>query len=760
MKVRCGGRGLGVPLMIALVVLGLILPQHPATAASSITVTPLSATVVEGPDWSFGAPGGRWDFEGPTDGWGMSPSENPPSTFDAWARPSGGSIFMSARRTLHLLYAQTGGVPALSNGHIAVDGTRWDLMSGYVRVDKPAYLFVQSRQCDMVSTSSPRPDCVTENVSSARALETGWNLLTNVPVSGSGWDSAVEGVQLRVCPRVGNSCSTDPETALVTEIAWVRLADASMPNITLQIGSGNPTRVGWQRVPDRGRASDKGEVAAFGSSVTFPAGALEPGSYQFRAYDGSDWGAWSSTVTVQSRPRPVVLQPDALGEASDWSSVVRGDPWDFASTADIDLVSGLKSWSVTNGWLLGTSTYSDPWVMLPMSGKRVNTRRWHRLSIRLDNPGAWHITGFSGLVGRWLWWPADTPTGGLPITGDDVILPGGTGWVHVDLETNPRSRVEEEGGPKRGWSELGEVRAVRWDPHEVKDERGFGIDTVRIGRNDRVNSSEQFLITWRDDGWRTGTTAEVALAGKPGQMGAVIGTVPMTSSQGQLLWTNPGSFRGTYWVRVSLTSSDGARTDTWSTGPLDVTERATFVDVASNNVFSDDIDWMVAGRLASGASDYFRPGDGTRRQEMAAYLYRIAGNPRGVSPTCAKSPFLDIPVDHTFCGEIAWARDVGIAGGFLDGTYRPLMRVSRAAMTAFLHRTSAFLGHDVELDGTCSTKPFDDIATSHDFCWNIAWASNEGITSGYSDGTFRASTEISRGGMAKFVHQMDDAGLS
>lgn len=752
-------RRVGGVVVGALLASALLMSAGPVAASSSITVTPAVSTVTEGPDWSFSAPGGRWDFEGPTDGWPLSPSEDPPSSFNAWARPVGGSIIMPDRRTLHLLFAQSGAVPALNNGHITVDGTRWNRLSAYVHVDKPAYLFVQSRQCDMASVSSPRPGCVTANASSAQALSTGWNLLADVPVSGSGWDSAIEGVQVRVCPRVSNACSTDPGTPLTTQIAWARLADTTMPTLSLAIANGSATRIGWQRTPDRGRASDKGEINAFGSSISFPAGALEPGTYQFRAFDGTAWGSWSTPVTVQTRPRPVVLDPDAMGEQTDWATSVRGNPWDFASTNDVHDVGGVKSWSVTGGWLRGTSIWGDPWTMLAMNNKRINTRRWHRLSVHVDNPGAWHITGWSGMLGRWLWWPADTPTGGSPITGDDVIVPGGTGWVHVDLKTNPRSRVEEDGGPRRGWTDLGEVRAVRWDPHEVKAERAFGVGEIRLGRNDRVNAQEQFLIRWRDDGWRPGTTAQIALVGKPGQMGAVIGTVDMNSANGEFLWTNPGMWRGTYWVRVSLTSQDGERTDTWSTGPLDVTERATFVDVAESHLFYDHIDWMVARRIASAGGDRYRPSSSTLRQEMVAFLYRLAGHPLGVSPKCTVKPFSDVPLTHLFCGEITWARDAGIANGYLDGTYRPTAGVTRGAMTAFLHRTSAQLGHDVDLDATCTSAPFSDVPAMHLFCGNITWASDIAVTNGYNDGSFRPDELITRGAMAAFMHRLDLAGL-
>ena len=47
--------------------------------------------------------------------------------------------------------------------------------------------------------------------------------------------------------------------------------------------------------------------------------------------------------------------------------------------------------------------------------------------------------------------------------------------------------------------------------------------------------------------------------------------------------------------------------------------------------------------------------------------------------------FEDVPVAHPFFDEIEWLASEDIAGGFLDGTYRPGADVTRQAMAAFLH---------------------------------------------------------------------------
>ena len=50
-------------------------------------------------------------------------------------------------------------------------------------------------------------------------------------------------------------------------------------------------------------------------------------------------------------------------------------------------------------------------------------------------------------------------------------------------------------------------------------------------------------------------------------------------------------------------------------------------------------------------------------------------------------------------------------------------------------------------------SPFPDVSTSHTFYKEIAWLSATGITSGYSDGDFKPSRSVTRGQMAAFLYR-------
>ena len=122
-------------------------------------------------------------------------------------------------------------------------------------------------------------------------------------------------------------------------------------------------------------------------------------------------------------------------------------------------------------------------------------------------------------------------------------------------------------------------------------------------------------------------------------------------------------------------------------GPKPSCAAPAYTDVPASSPFCGEITWMKGQGITTGYPDgSFHPNDSVQRQAMAAFLYRAKGSPNGAHPTCSVKPFTDIPIDATFCGEIAWMKAAGISTGNADGTFAPGTPISRQAMAAFLHR--------------------------------------------------------------------------
>jgi hypothetical protein len=179
-----------------------------------------------------------------------------------------------------------------------------------------------------------------------------------------------------------------------------------------------------------------------------------------------------------------------------------------------------------------------------------------------------------------------------------------------------------------------------------------------------------------------------------------------------------------------------------------------FADVPPSHTFYRPICWAEAAGVTVGAGDgsVFLPGNPVNRGAMAAFLYRMVGSPEWVAP--AVSPFVDVPVDHTFYKPITWLYDQGITVGVTVGGqlyYQPSNAVSRGSMTAFLSR---LVGNR---PGVGATMPFADVPVTHPFYWNIRWAAAYRIAEGYTSGgqlLFGPGTPVNRGAMTAFLSRL------
>ncbi|GAA1728019.1 S-layer homology domain-containing protein [Aeromicrobium alkaliterrae] len=176
-----------------------------------------------------------------------------------------------------------------------------------------------------------------------------------------------------------------------------------------------------------------------------------------------------------------------------------------------------------------------------------------------------------------------------------------------------------------------------------------------------------------------------------------------------------------------------------------------FVDVPDSHVFATQIEWLADEGITTGYADgTFRPGAAVLREQMAVFLWRQAGQP-AVSDLPGTSPFTDVPRSHAFYQAIVWLADSGISTGYDDGSFRPGQPVLREQMAAFLYRFRALQAAPGSGSGS-----FVDVPSGRTFAEQIRWLSGTGISTGYSDGTFRPSQPVLREQMAAFLFRFDD----
>lgn len=190
--------------------------------------------------------------------------------------------------------------------------------------------------------------------------------------------------------------------------------------------------------------------------------------------------------------------------------------------------------------------------------------------------------------------------------------------------------------------------------------------------------------------------------------------------------------------------------------PAEACTASPFPDVPPTHRFCADIAWVATSGTMQGYADgSFQPLNATTRQAFIAILYRLAGEPDGPDPTCTSAPFTDVDPGHPFCGEIAWAAANGIAGGYADGSFRPVGELRRDASIAFLYRLA---GVPDGADPVCGGAAFTDVTTEHAFCGQIEWAETIGLATGFYDDTFRPAPAIERQAVAAVLYRFHALG--
>ncbi len=194
-----------------------------------------------------------------------------------------------------------------------------------------------------------------------------------------------------------------------------------------------------------------------------------------------------------------------------------------------------------------------------------------------------------------------------------------------------------------------------------------------------------------------------------------------------------------------------AATPTVSVAASEVDKSVVFADVPDGMMFHQEMSWLANEGISTGWPDgTFRPLQAINRDAMAAFLYRLEGEPEFKAP--AKSPFKDLSTGQQFYKEMTWLYSKGISTGWTekDGsrTYRALQPINRDAMAAFLYRYAG--SPSVSL---AAVSPFKDINKSTLYYREMVWLQQSGITTGWADGTYRPLQPINRDAMAAYLYR-------
>jgi hypothetical protein len=174
---------------------------------------------------------------------------------------------------------------------------------------------------------------------------------------------------------------------------------------------------------------------------------------------------------------------------------------------------------------------------------------------------------------------------------------------------------------------------------------------------------------------------------------------------------------------------------------------SNFADVPPSHWAFSYIEAIYTAGLTQGCTlspRTFCPDNFVTRAEMAVFIIKALLGDSFSYPTAPY--FSDVPSSHWAFKYIQKMRELGITAGYSDGTYRPGNQVTRAETSVFL--VQALLGGSF----TYPTSPyFSDVPSGHWAFKFVQKLRELGITSGYTDGTYRPDNSVIRSEMAVFI---------
>lgn len=154
-----------------------------------------------------------------------------------------------------------------------------------------------------------------------------------------------------------------------------------------------------------------------------------------------------------------------------------------------------------------------------------------------------------------------------------------------------------------------------------------------------------------------------------------------------------------------------------------------FLDVSENSWYAKELSYCYHNGYINGTTRIsFSPNDNITREQLAAMIWRIEGEP---APDSSAYPFKDKSSDYSKRA-ICWATENNIIKGYTDGTFHPKDICSRQDMVTIFYRYANFKKADTSASVDL-TKMFTDASSigSHAKA-AVSWATAEKIINGFN----------------------------
>ena len=171
----------------------------------------------------------------------------------------------------------------------------------------------------------------------------------------------------------------------------------------------------------------------------------------------------------------------------------------------------------------------------------------------------------------------------------------------------------------------------------------------------------------------------------------------------------------------------------------------------------DDITAVLLPALQANTDDHYsyligysdgtvRPNGKITRAEVATIFFRLLSDDTRAKYWSSKNDFSDVSADKWYNNAVSTLSRMGVIGGYADGTFRPDAPISRAE---FAKIAVSF----TQNTGSATYNYFTDVKPTDWFAPYVTAAKDAGLIEGYSDGSFKPESKITRAEACAIVNR-------
>ena len=165
-----------------------------------------------------------------------------------------------------------------------------------------------------------------------------------------------------------------------------------------------------------------------------------------------------------------------------------------------------------------------------------------------------------------------------------------------------------------------------------------------------------------------------------------------------------------------------------------------FTDVPADSWYTRPVMWAVDNSITNGTSaTTFSPDNTCTRAQILTFLWRAVGSPKMEN----KNPFSDVKTTDYFYDAALWAYEKDMVTG---STFAGETPCTRSATVIYLWKNAG-------APYTSYYGTFSDVTSGSGYASAVAWAVNNGVTSGTSETTFSPDTTCTRGQIVTFLQR-------